>query len=122
MFDLVGLGRRLRGFAGGCCCFLGSRFFSGRFRATWTENALGRADQPVGPVPHHLESLDDLLDAILEPLSRIPVRLHPVRVGRAIVVPVHRPARPGGPGRPRRAVRPVVAMNMTGPVVIEVAG
>ncbi len=99
-----------------------SRLRPDRLGATWTENALGRADQPVGAVPHHLESLDDLLDAILEPLGRIPVRLHPVRAGRAVVVPVHGPARPGGPGRPRRAVRPVVAMNMTGPVVIEVAG
>jgi hypothetical protein len=102
--------------------FLGNGFLSDRFGATWAENALGRADQPVGPVPHHLESLDDLLDAILEPLSRIPVRLHPVRAGRAIVVSVRRPGRPRGPGRPRRAVRPVVAMKMMGRVVVEIAG
>ena len=99
-----------------------SRLRPDRLGATWTENALGCADQPVGPIPHHLESLDDLLDAILEPLSRIPVRLHPVRAGRAVVMPVHGPARPGGPGRPRRTVRPVVAMNVTGRFVIEVAG
>ena len=99
-----------------------SRLRPDRLGATRTENALGRADQPVGPVSHHLESLDDLLDAILESLSRVPVRLHPVRTGRIIVVSAHRPGRPRGPRGPRRAVRLLVPMEMMGRVVIEVAG
>jgi hypothetical protein len=89
--------------------------------ATRTENALGRADQPVGPVSHHLESLDDLLDPILEPLSRVPVRLHPVRAGRTMVVSAHWPGRPRGPRGPRRAVRLLVPTEMMGRVVVEVA-
>jgi hypothetical protein len=93
-----------------------------RLGATRTENALGRADQPVGPVSHHLESLDDLLDAILEPLSGVPVRLDPVRAGRTIVVSAHRPRGSRGSRGVRVAVRPLVPMEMAGRVVVEVAG
>lgn len=98
-----------------------SRLRSDRLGASPTENALGRADQPVGLVSHDLESLDDLLDAVLEPFRRVPVRLHPVRAGRAVVVSAHRPGRPRGSRGPRRAVRPLAPMEMTGRVV-EVAG
>lgn len=97
-----------------------SRLLPDRLGAT--EDALGRADQPVGPVSHHLESLDDLLDAILEPLSRVPVWLYPVRAGWTIAVSAHRPGRPRGTGGSRRAVRPLVPMEMMGRVVVEVAG
>jgi hypothetical protein len=96
-----------------------SRLRPDRLGAGRPENALGRADQPVGPVSHDLEALDDLLDAVLESVSRVPVRLYPVRTGRAIVVSAHRPGRPR---RPRRAVRPLVPVEMMGRVVVEVAG
>jgi len=95
-----------------------SRLRLDRPGVTRTENALGRADQPVGSVSHDLESLNGLLDAFLEPLSRVPVRLHPVRSGRTMVVSAHRPGRPR---RPRGAVRPLVPMVMMGRVVVEVA-
>jgi hypothetical protein len=95
-----------------------SRLRPDRLGASATENALGRADQPVGLVSHDLESLDDLPDAILEPLSRVPVWLHPVRAGRTMVVSAHRPR---GSRGPRRAVRPLVPMVMAGRVVVEVA-
>jgi hypothetical protein len=95
-----------------------SRLRPDRRGATRTENALGRADQPVSPVSHDLESLNGLLDAFLEPLSRVPGRLHPVRAGRTRVVSAHRPGRLR---RPRGAVRPLVPMEMMGRVVVEVA-
>ena len=100
-----------------------SRLRPDRLGATRTENALGRADQPVGLVSHDLESLDDLLDAILESLSWVPVRLHPARAGWTIAVSAHRPGRPRGLRGPRRAaVRPLVPTEMMGRVVVEVAG
>jgi len=92
-----------------------------RLGASPTENALGRADQPVGLVSHDLESLDDLPDAILEPLNRVPVWLHSVRAGRTMVVFAHRPGRPRGSRGPRRAVRLLVPIVMMGRVVVEVA-
>jgi len=99
-----------------------SRLRPDRLGATRTENALGRGDQPVGPVSHDLESLDDLLDAILESLSWVPVRLHPARAGWTIAVSAHRPGRPRGLRGPRRAVRLLVPTEMMGRVAGQVLG
>jgi hypothetical protein len=59
------------------------------------EDALGRTDQLIGPVPHLFEPLQDLLDPVQQPPGWVPVLIRPVRAGGT--------ARWPGPGRPWRA-------------------
>jgi NAD(P)-dependent dehydrogenase (short-subunit alcohol dehydrogenase family) len=47
------------------------RRLRGRRLARGAEDALGLADQPVGPVPEHLEPPHGLFDPFLEPLGRV---------------------------------------------------
>jgi hypothetical protein len=97
------------------------------FRATRAEDALGDADQPVGAVSHLLEPLQDLFDAVLQPVGRVALGLRPVRT---VVVPVRRARRlrPRGPWRGRRLGRAVVLVVVlvltviAGHVVVEVTG
>jgi len=85
-----------------------------RLGASRAEDALGGADQLVGPVSHQLEPVEDLLDPILEPIGGVPLLTGPVRAGRTVVVPAHRPGRPGRARRAGRAVVPVVAGCLVG--------
>lgn len=98
-----------------------SRPLADRFGAA--EDALGHADQPVGPVSHLLEPLQDLFDPVLQPVGWVPL-LHPVRAGGTVVVLARRPWRPRGARRPGRPVVPVVmARLIVGEVVFgEVGG
>ena len=80
------------------------------------EDPLRHADQLVGPVPHHLEPLDDLLDPVLQPLGGIP----PLVVVRLVMNVVVRARRARGPWRPRRPVVP--ASRAVVFIVINVAG
>jgi hypothetical protein len=62
-----------------------SRLSTNRLPATW-EEALGRGDQPVGPVPHEVEPLEGLLEPVIQPVSRVPLPLLRRRSARASVV------------------------------------
>jgi hypothetical protein len=76
--------------------------------ARGAEEALGDADQLVGSVSDHLEPLDGLLDAVLQPVGGVPAGAG--GTGGTVVVPARGPGRAGRPRRVGRAVVPAVVV------------
>ena len=99
----------------------GSRFFTDRFGAA--EDALRRADQPIGSVAHLLEPPQDLIRPILQPVGWVPPvgwiqPLRPVRAGGTVPTPANRLR----PGRPRGVGWPVLPRVSAELIVGEVIG
>jgi len=83
------------------------------------KDALGRADQPVRPVPHLIEPLKNLLKPILEPVDRVLVLVRPAVT---MLLRVRRSRRTRGPRRTRRARWPVRAVAPESRTVAELPG
>ena len=102
---------------------LGSRLLLDRLGTSRAEDALGHADQLVGPVPHQLEPRYDLFDPVLQPLGGILPRIYPVRAWRTVMVSEHWPRGARRLRGARRTVRPVVSAVTVGVVeVVDQAG